>query len=249
MRLEARGLVRVFPDGTRALDGADLELRTPCFMVLSGPNGSGKTVLARHFVGLERPQAGSVLADGIPVERCLAETRRRVGFVFQEPEHQILGITAGEDVEFGIRGRVPDRKERRRRALRALQNAGLAGSEDRLASALSGGQKRRLAVASALVSDPELIILDEPFNGLDPAGASGLLRVLLSLRDRGVGILLVTHDLEKCLAHADRLAVLDSGRVTADGPPAELWNRLPSLGLRRPPGGSDRLGEMTWLNG
>lgn len=247
MRLEARGLVRVFPDGTRALDGADLEIRTPCFMVLSGPNGSGKTVLVRHFVGLERPQAGIALADGVPVEENLADTRRRVGFVFQEPEHQILGITAGEDVEFGIRRRVPDRRERRRRASSALKAVGLAGAEDKLASALSGGQKRRLAVASALASDPELVILDEPFNGLDPAGASGLLRMLLDLRDRGVGILVVTHDLEKCLAHADRLAVLISGRVAADGTPRELWDRLPDLGLRRPPGGPERLGEMTWL--
>lgn len=248
MRLEARGLVRVFPDGTRALDGADLEIRTPCFMVLSGPNGSGKTVLARHFVGLERPQAGTVLADGVPVERCLAETRRRVGFVFQEPEHQILGITAGEDVEFGIRRLVPDRRERRRRAILALEAVGLPETEDRLAAALSGGQKRRLAVAATLAADPELVILDEPFNGLDPAGADGLLRTLLDLRNRGVGILLVTHDLEKCLAHADRLAVLGSGRVAAEGTPEDLWDRLPGLGLRRPPGGPERLGEMTWLN-
>ena len=248
MILEARGLVRIFPDGTRALDGADLGIRTPCFMVLSGPNGSGKTVLARHFVGLERPQAGTVLADGVPVDRCLARTRRRVGFVFQEPEHQILGITAGEDVEFGIRSLIPDRRERRRRAAAALETAGLRGMEDRLAAALSGGQKRRLAVASALAADPELVILDEPFHGLDPAGADGLLRTLLDLRSRGVGILLVTHDLEKCLAHADRLAVLDRGRVAADGTPEELWDRLPSLGLRRPPGSPGRLGEMTWLN-
>jgi len=248
VRLEARGLVRIFPDGRRALDGVTLEFRTPCFAVLSGANGSGKTVLARHFVGLELPQAGSVLVDDVPIERCLAQTRRRVGFVFQEPEHQILGIRVGEDVEFGIRRQVPDRGERRRRAARALEAVGLAGSEERLSWALSGGEKRRLAIASALAAEPELVILDEPFNGLDFSGASGLIRVLLELKDRGVGLLLVTHDLEKCLAHADRLTVLDSGRVAADGEPGELWERLPDLGLRRPSGGTERLAEMTWLN-
>ena len=247
MRLEARGLVRIFPDGKRALDGADLDLQTPCFAVLSGSNGSGKTVLARHFVGLERPQSGSVLVDGMPVESCLAETRRRIAFVFQEPEHQILGITVGEDAEFGLRSRVPDRMERRTRASHALAAVGLAGSEERLSSALSGGEKRRLAIASALAAQPELVILDEPFNGLDLSGVAELLAVLLELKARGVGILLVTHDLEKCLAHADRLVVLDSGRVAADGHPSDLWEQLPGLGLRRPPGGPERVGEMTWL--
>ncbi len=246
MTVEARGLVRVFPDGKRALDGVSLRLRSPCFAVLSGANGSGKTVLARHFVGLERPQSGEVIVDGTPLEKCLSRTRGRIAFVFQEPEHQILGITVREDVEFGLDRRLP-RDERETRTARALSLAGLAGSEDRLAAALSGGEKRRLAVASALAADSELLILDEPFNGLDLAGARDLLSVLLDLEARGVGLLVVTHDLEKCLAHADRLVVLDRGRVARDGSPGELWEDLPRLGLRRPEGPVGRLSEMTWL--
>ncbi len=128
-----------------------------------------------------------------------------------------------------------------------MSQTGLAGSETRLASTLSGGEKRRLALASVLVTDPELVILDEPFNGLDLAGVESLLSVLLEMRVRGIGTLLVTHDLEKCLAHADRLIVLDRGRVSVDGAPGDLWDRLPGLGLRRPAGARDRIAEMTWL--
>jgi len=248
MRIEARDLVRVFPEGRRALDGVCLSIETPCFAVLAGTNGSGKTVLARHFLGLERPQSGGVFVDGVPLERCLAETRRRAAFVFQEPEHQILGITVREDVEFGLKARFPSSVERNDRVARALSLTGLTGSEERLASTLSGGEKRRLAIASILVVDPELIILDEPFNGLDLPGVETLLSVLLALNARGVGILLVTHDLEKCLAHAERLIVLEKGRVARDGTPDELWNNLGGLGLRRPEGTARRIAEMTWLS-
>jgi energy-coupling factor transporter ATP-binding protein EcfA2 len=128
----------------------------------------------------------------------------------------------------------------------ALQRAGLTGFEDRLASALSGGEKRRLAVASSLVSAPELVILDEPFNDLDWQGAADLITVLLELKAAGTGILVLTHDLEKCLAHADRLVVMEKGRVVRDGTPAGLWDELPGLGLRRLSGGHERLAGMTW---
>lgn len=246
MRLEARALVRTFADGSRGLAGTDLSVETPCFTVLSGPNGCGKSLLARHFLGLERPGSGQVLLDGSPLDSCLADARRRIALVFQEPEHQILGVTVREDVEFGPRAAGLPREHYADRTAAALERAGLAGFEDRLASALSGGEKRRLAVASSLVADPELLILDEPFNDLDWQGASDLIDVLLGLRSAGTGILVLTHDLEKCLAHADRLVVMDQGRIVRDGTPAELWDELPGLGLRRLPGGSDQLARMTW---
>ncbi|MFH2114749.1 MAG: ABC transporter ATP-binding protein [Spirochaetota bacterium] len=246
MRLEARALVRTFPDGSRGLAGTDLTLETPCFAVLSGRNGCGKSLLARHFLGLERPDAGQVLLDGRPLGSCLAEARRRIALVFQEPEHQILGVTVREDVEFGPRAAGLPRELYEAGTASALERAGLAGFEGRLASALSGGEKRRLAVASSLVSAPELVILDEPFNDLDWQGASDLIAVLLGLRAAGTGILVLTHDLEKCLAHADRLVVMDQGRVVRDGTPVGLWDELPGLGLRRLVGGHEKLAGMTW---
>lgn len=247
MILEAVSLSKRFPDGTLGLNGASLRLETPSFVVLSGRNGSGKSLLARAFMGLEKPDAGSVLLDGRPLSACLSEARRRIALVFQEPEHQILGITTREDAEFGLRARSVLASDCRRRAEAALSVAGLSGLEDRLASALSGGEKRRLAVAGALVTGPELVILDEPFNDLDWQGASELLGLLLRLRRDGVGILIISHDLEKCLAHADRLIVMEAGAVIRDGSPAALWNSLPDLGLRRLPGGPEFLANMSWL--
>lgn len=247
MRLELSGLRKTFPDGTRGLDGASIVIQTPSLVVLSGRNGSGKSLLIRHALGLDAADEGSILVDGAPLHSVLSEARRRIALVFQEPEHQILGVTVREDAEFGPRAAGERPADYRERVDVALASAGLAGFGDRLCAVLSGGEKRRLALASALVSGPELIVLDEPFNGLDWAGASDLIAVLLRLRDAGVGVLIVTHDLEKCLAHADRLVVMEAGRIVRDGSPRALWDELPALGLRRPAGGPEHLAEMTWM--
>ncbi|HAE21596.1 MAG TPA: ABC transporter ATP-binding protein [Spirochaetaceae bacterium] len=247
MIIEARGLSRVFPDGTRGLDRLELSLGEPGFTLLSGRNGSGKSLFIRHILGLERPDEGGIYIDGVALERCLSLARSRIALLFQEPEHQILGITVREDAEFGPRAAGLKPKAYTALVDDALRSAGLAGMDNRLSSALSGGEKRRLALASVLVGKPELIILDEPFNDLDWQGASDLLAALLRLRKDGIAILIVTHDLEKCLAHADRLIVMEQGRVLRDASPAALWDELPALGLRRPRGGPSLLSGMTWL--
>jgi biotin transport system ATP-binding protein len=249
MRLEFRGTAKTFPDGTKGLAGASLVIETPGFIVLSGRNGSGKTLLIRHALGLEAADSGDILVDGAPLAGCIAETRRRMALVFQDPEHQILGVTVLEDASFGPRAAGEKEGAYLPRVEAALERTGLSGYRERLCAGLSGGEKRRLAIAYALVAEPELLVLDEPFNGLDWSGASTLLSTLIGLREAGVGILVVTHDLEKCLAHADRLVVMDAGAVIRDGTPAALWDELPSLGLRRPPGGVERLAEMSWLGG
>ncbi|MBN2873830.1 MAG: ABC transporter ATP-binding protein [Spirochaetales bacterium] len=246
MKLEFMALEKTFPDGTRGLSGASLTIETPAFVVLSGKNGSGKTLLARHALGLEQADSGEVLLDGKALASVLPEARRRIALVFQEPEHQILGVTVREDVEFGPRSSGEAPSSYRRRVDDALATAGLAGYDDRLCAGLSGGEKRRLAIASALLSNPELLVLDEPFNGLDWTGAASLITTLLRLQESGTGVLVVTHDLEKCLAHADRLVVMEGGSVIRDGSPASLWDELPALGLRRPPGSVERLAEMSW---
>jgi energy-coupling factor transporter ATP-binding protein EcfA2/biotin transporter BioY len=172
MKIELRGIYKTFSDGTRGLDGANLVVETPSFVVLSGRNGSGKSLLVRHALGLETADEGAVIVDGVELGEILAATRRRVALVFQEPEHQILGVTVREDVEFGPRASGEKPASYGSRVEASLTAAGLAGFRDRLCAGLSGGEKRRLAVASALVAGPELIVLDEPFNGLAWASSS-----------------------------------------------------------------------------
>jgi biotin transport system ATP-binding protein len=247
MRLEVQGLGKCFEGGRWGLRGVDLVLDGPGFTVLSGSNGSGKTLLARHLLGLEQADEGKVLLDGADLFRDLRDARRRIAFVFQEPEHQILGMTVDEDVAWtptrlGWSGeRIQTGRER------ALRLTGLEGRGTEPTAFLSGGEKRRLAIASVLVAEPELIILDEPFNDLDWLGVQTLLTILVDLHRHGIALLVITHDLEKCLAHADRLVVMRTGTIAADGPVQALWDRLPELGLRRPGPLCGTLPGMTWL--
>ncbi|MDR3669996.1 MAG: ABC transporter ATP-binding protein [Holophaga sp.] len=247
MRLELSSLGKRFESGRWGLRGVNLVLEGPGLTILSGHNGSGKTLLARHILGLEQPDEGRILLDGADIRNDLRALRRRVAFVFQEPEHQILGMTVDEDVAWTPSrlgwpaARIQASRER------AMALTDLAGRGAEPTAFLSGGEKRRLAVASVLAAEPELIILDEPFNDLDWPGVQALLAILIDLHRRGIALLVITHDLDKCLAHADRLVVMEAGAVKADGPVRELWDRLPELGLRRPGPDCGTLEGMTWL--
>jgi len=234
--LEIRGLTHTFPDGTTALENVDLDLNSGEFMVLAGANGSGKTVLMRHLNGLARPTAGEVRLDGRSVPADPARARRRVGLVFQDADAQIVGQTVARDAAFGPENLKLPRDEIRRRVRAALEATGLVGFDERRPHTLSGGEKRRLTVAGVLAMEPEVLVLDEPFTGLDWPGCADLITVLDRLHAAGTTILLITHDLVKILAHADRLVLLEQGRIRGDGTPEELIDAVESLGVRRPPG-------------
>jgi len=234
--LEIRGLTHTFPDGTTALENVDLDLNSGEFMVLAGANGSGKTVLMRHLNGLARPTAGEVRLDGRSVPADPARARRRVGLVFQDADAQIVGQTVARDAAFGPENLKLPRDEIRRRVRSALEATGLVGFDERRPHTLSGGEKRRLTVAGVLAMEPEVLVLDEPFTGLDWPGCADLITVLDRLHAAGTTILLITHDLVKILAHADRLVLLEQGRIRGDGTPEELIDAVESLGVRRPPG-------------
>ncbi|MFZ0159207.1 MAG: ABC transporter ATP-binding protein [Kineosporiaceae bacterium] len=197
------------------LDGVCLHL-SERRIGLIGLNGSGKSTLARLLNGLVVPTEGRVLVDGLDTARHAAAVRRRVGFVFTDPDAQIVMPTAGEDVAFSLRRRGFSRAELRAQAERTLERFGLAGHADSPAHLLSGGEKQLLALASVLVTEPALVICDEPTTLLDLRNARRVADLIAGLDP---AVLLVTHHLDQ-LAGFDRVIVMHEGRVAADDSPA-----------------------------
>ena len=218
--LELRGLAHRYPDGTEALRGIDLVIAPGESVGLVGPNGAGKSTLALNIVGFLHPTAGSARVFGTEVGHpTLAEVRRRVGMVFQNPDDQLFMATLFDDVAFGPLNLGLPEEEVRRRVADALAGVGLEGLENKFPGHLSGGQKRSAALAGVLAMGPDLLLLDEPSSNLDPAGRRALIRQLSALPQAR---LVVAHDLELVLDLCPRVVVLDAGRIVADGPALEV---------------------------
>jgi cobalt transport protein ATP-binding subunit len=209
-----------YPDGHQALFGVDLRLERGERVALLGPNGAGKTTLVLHINGILRAGRGRVSVAGLPVGKpTLREIRRRVGVVFQDPDDQLFMPTVAEDVAFGPRNLGLPEAQVAARVAAALDQVGMTGFADRPPHHLSFGQRRRVAVATVLSMDPEILVLDEPSSNLDPAGRRELAEVLQALP---VTLLMVTHDLPYALQLCPRSVVLDGGAVVADGPTRDL---------------------------
>ncbi|WP_431218399.1 ABC transporter ATP-binding protein [Leifsonia xyli] len=221
--VELRDLVRDFGGGA-GLSGFDLEAAPGELIALLGPSGCGKTTALRALAGLERVDSGSILIDGRDVTDE-PTNRRDLGMVFQSYS-LFPHLTSGQNVEFGLRMRKVAAAERRRRAAEALDLVGLDHHVDRYAHQLSGGQQQRVALARALVTEPRVLLLDEPLSALDA-------KVRVQLRDEirriqtelGITTFFVTHDQEEALAVADRVAVMRAGRIEQIGTPEELYHR------------------------
>jgi biotin transport system ATP-binding protein len=198
------------------LDGLDVHLTEQRVGVV-GANGSGKSTVARLLNGLVVPAAGRVLVDGLDTRTAVREVRRRVGFVFQDPDAQIVHPTVAEDVAYGLENQGVPPAERAERVADVLERYGLAGHADHPAHLLSGGQKQLLAIAGVLVMRPARIVFDEPTTLLDLVNARRIARVIAELPQ---SVVVVTHDLD-LLEGFDRVLVLDVGRVVEDGPPEQ----------------------------
>lgn len=225
-------------NATPAVSGVSLSVGPGELVGLLGPNGSGKSTLARLCNALLLPSEGSVRVDGMRTDddAALWDIRARVGFVQQNPENQIVGTVAEEDVAFGPENLGVPSPELRRRVDRALAAVGLSGMEQREPHLLSEGQKQRLAIAGALAMEPRYLVLDEPTAMLDPAGRADVLAVLARLRSSGVGMLHVTHDIRDVI-DADRVVVLSAGCIAFEGAPLDLVadaERAAALGLELP---------------
>jgi cobalt/nickel transport system ATP-binding protein len=220
-----------YPDGTPALAGVELTVAAGERVALVGPNGAGKTTLALHTNGLLRAEHGTVTVAGLPLEAStLREIRRRVGFVFQNAEDQLFMATVRDDVAFGPanHGLVGEDLDRRvEAALTALEIGHLAA---RAPHHLSGGERRRAALATVLALRPDVLVLDEPTAGLDPAGRRDLITTLTGL---DVAQLIVTHDLPLVLELCPRTVLMDRGRIVADGPTLSLLSDAQLLAAHR----------------
>jgi biotin transport system ATP-binding protein len=192
----------------------DVELTEQRIGVVGG-NGSGKSTLARLVNGLVLPTKGRVLVDDLDTARAGAAVRRRVGFVFTDPDAQIVMPTVAEDVGFSLRRSGLDRTERAARVTQALERVGLAGHAGHPAHLLSGGQKQLLALTAVLVTEPDVLVCDEPTTLLDARNARKIAALIAALPQQ---VIMVTHQLAQ-LESFDRVLVIDDGRLVADGPP------------------------------
>lgn len=245
MPVEVRNLTHIYhkgsPSESAALVDVSFTINDGEFVGLIGPTGSGKSTLIQHLNGLLKPTAGEVLIDGVSIWEkgsSLRKLRQKVGLVFQYAEQQVFEETVREDIAFGPKNLGLSPEEVSERVKEAAKIVGL--SEELLERSpfeLSGGQLRRVAVAGIVAMKPELLILDEPAAGLDPRGREGILSSVKEMHQRGMTVILVSHNMEDVARLCDRLLVLNRGKLVADGSPREVFSRgefVREIGLRSP---------------
>jgi energy-coupling factor transport system ATP-binding protein len=233
VRIELQDVRHVYAPGTpfevEALRGVSLAVEPDEVLGIVGGTGSGKSTLVQHLNLLLTPTSGQVLVDGVDARTLEKdELRRRVGLVFQFPEAALFAPTVEEDVAFAPRQLGLDEGEVRERVRETLGLLGAGHLVERSPHALSGGEKRRVAIAGVLAMGPEVIVLDDPTAGLDPATREDLLGVVRGLRDAGTSVVMVSHDLDEVAEVADRVGVLERGELRAVGTPEEVFYARPA---------------------
>ena len=245
MPIEVKGLNHVYMQGTpfeaHALKDIHLTIRDGEFIGIIGHTGSGKSTLISHLNALDRPEPGTVFVNGVDLGEKgadLAAIRRTVGLVFQYPENQLFEETVAKDIAFGPKNLKLSEQEIARRVKSAMHAVGLDESlAEKSPFDLSGGQKRRVAIAGVLAMEPSILILDEPAAGLDPAGRRGMLDLIQKIHARGVTVVMVSHSMDDVGRLCDRLYVLDHGKIAFTGTPAEVFrhaDELRAIGLDVP---------------
>lgn len=243
-----KGLSHRFYDGSMGLQQIDLTLERGEFVVIAGKNGSGKTTFCRHLNGLLQPTTGTIRINGLDVEKHPAQARRKVGMVFQNADAQIVGETVYSDIAFGPENLKLPRDEIKRRVQQALEVTGLIGKEERSPQTLSGGEKRKVAIAGILAMQPDVFVFDEPFSNLDYPASLQILRQIVELHNKQHTILVVTHELEKVVAHASRLVIFEQGRIVKQGEPSAIIRSVEAFGIREPCSSKLGFGITSWLN-
>ncbi|GCD11263.1 energy-coupling factor transporter ATPase [Clostridium tagluense] len=247
MSIKIENLTHVYmpktPFEKKAIDDVSLEIKQGEFVALIGHTGSGKSTLIQHINGLLKPTSGSLLIDDIDItmkKMKLTNIRKKVGLVFQYPEYQLFEETIEKDIAFGPKNLGLDNDEINKRVQRAMKIVGLDYEEykDKSPFEISGGQKRRVAIAGVVAMEPKILILDEPTAGLDPKGRDDILSKIVELyKQNDMTIILVSHSMEDVAKVANRIIVMDSGKCILDGTPEKIFKEieiLESVGLAVP---------------
>jgi len=241
--IEVKGLTYTYPGGTKpSIRDVSLTIEKGEFVILTGPSGCGKTTLCRCFNGLiphfyAGQLEGELTIAGFKViEHPIYEMAQRVGLVFQNPENQLFALSVEKDVAFGLENLGKPRDEMRKRVDWALQMTGIEELRERAPHELSGGQQQRVAIASVLAMQPDIMVFDEPTSFLDPLGAQKIFEVINDLNKKlGVTVILVEHRLDLASKYADRVVIMDEGKIVLNGKPSEIFNsetaRLIGVGI------------------
>lgn len=248
MQIQVKNIVHIYSEGlpyeSAALNNVSFEIEKGQFVGIIGHTGSGKSTLIQHLNGLLKPKSGSIIIDGIDItskEVKMRDIRRKIGLVFQYPEYQLFEETVHKDVAFGPLNLGLTQEEADKRVVEAINLVGLDYEQisQRSPFELSGGQKRRVAIAGVIAMKPSILILDEPTAGLDPLAHADILKMIDDIhKNQETTIILVSHNMGDIARLSDKVLVMDRGKLALDGTPSEVFSQgetLEKLGLGLPP--------------
>jgi len=230
--IEVKNLSYLYPDGTKALNKINFKVEKGEMVSLLGNNGAGKSTLFLHFNGIFEPSSGEVIVNEKTLKydkKSLLEVRQKIGIVFQNPDDQLFAPTVEEDVAFGPLNIGLNQEETKKRVTFALKKVGMEGYEKKPPHHLSGGQKKRVAIAGIIAMKPETMVLDEPTSGLDPKGASNILKLLYELNNEGMTIIISTHDVDLVPLYSSKVHIIKEGEIIKEGSPHEVFDDVETV--------------------
>jgi len=230
--IETKNISYHYPDGTQALDKVNFQVEEGKIVALLGPNGAGKSTLFLHFNGILKPSSGCIFIDGTEIKydkKNLISIRQKIGIVFQNPDDQLFAPTVMEDVAFGPMNIGLPLEEVELRVKEALKKVSMEGVEKKPPHHLSGGEKKKVAIAGILAMQPKIMVLDEPTSGLDPKGASQIMGLLYELNREGMTIIISTHDVDMVPLYASNMYIISKGKIIKEGSPQEVFKDVKTI--------------------